>query len=72
MTETKFMTTKQAAVALATTEAALREKIRRVRRRIGGREVADLGVVEFFKFGRSWRGRWVDLNAKANPATIGA
>ncbi len=66
----EFVTTKEAAVALATTEPALREKIRRVRRRIEGREVADLGVVKFYKFGRNWRGRWADLDTGANAGTV--
>ncbi len=72
MDERKFVTTKEAAVALATTEAALREKIRRVRRRIAGREQANLGVITFHKYGRAWRGRWVDLDANANPSMVGA
>ncbi len=68
----EFVTTKEAAGALATTEPALREKIRRVRRRVGGRDVADLGVVKFYKFGRNWVGCWADLDPDANPARIGA
>jgi hypothetical protein len=54
----KFVTTAEAARELSTNEHALREKIRRTARRIGGRYVADLGVIAFHKFGRSWRGRW--------------
>ncbi|GEM_PF-6082039 len=53
-----FITTKEAADLLSTNEHALREKIRRAARRVGGRLVADLGVIQFHKFGRNWRGRW--------------
>ena len=54
----RFVTTAEAARELSTNEHALREKIRRAACRVGGRYVADLGVIAFHKFGRSWRGRW--------------
>jgi hypothetical protein len=53
-----FITTREAAERLSTNEHALRERIRRAARRVSGRLVADLGIIQFHKFGRSWRGRW--------------
>jgi hypothetical protein len=54
----RFVTTREAAELLSTDDHALRERIRRAARRIDGRYVADLGIIVFFKFGRSWRGKW--------------
>jgi hypothetical protein len=55
----QYITTKEAAARLCVSERALRERIRRNLRKEGRHLVADLDVIIFTKFGRSWRGRWV-------------